>query len=152
MRPLRNLCAHAGRLHDALILTLTGCWSYRWQSGIICYAAAAEALLTYSTKPGITKRLSTSYACLVEAENSSRDHACREFLSLYSSRSNIMHGRTKNIVPAERLKVLVGFQDALRKLWQQVLRSQNLMDCLEGTDEQREAHFRALESGYTPPK
>ncbi|MEX0829669.1 MAG: hypothetical protein WD032_05455, partial [Nitrospirales bacterium] len=40
-----------GRLHNALILTMTGCWSHEWQSALICHAAATEALLTYSSDP-----------------------------------------------------------------------------------------------------
>ena len=54
---LRSACLARGRLNDALILTLTGCWSHRWQAALISHAAAAEALLTYSTKPGITSVL-----------------------------------------------------------------------------------------------
>src|SRR5205823_1273542 len=89
---LHGLCRARGRLNDALILTATGCWSHRWQAALICYAAAAEALLTYSTAPGITRRLAASYACLVETQTARRDAAYEEFRALYSVRSDIMHG------------------------------------------------------------
>lgn len=149
--PLRNACLGRGRLNDAMILTLTGCWSHRWQAALIAHAAAAEALLTYSTKPGITKRLSTSYACLVETRAPLRDVAYQEFRVLYSVRSDIMHGRTSNVSAADRLPMLARFEHAIRRLWRVVALSPALAATLEGTDAQREAHFLALESGYSPP-
>lgn len=148
---IRSACLGRGRLNDALILTLTGCWSHRWQAALISHAAAAEALLTYSTKPGITRRLSTSYACLVEAQASLRDAAYQEFRALYAIRSDIMHGRAGNVATADRLPMLIRFEDAIRRLWRVVAQSQALATVLEGTDAQREAHFLALESGYSPP-
>jgi hypothetical protein len=82
-----------GRLNDALLLTVSGCWSHFWQSALICHAAAAEAILTYSTAPRITKRLATSFACLTETTVAGQNAAYREFVDLYSIRSDIMHGR-----------------------------------------------------------
>lgn len=148
---LRSLCLSRGRLNDALVLTLTGCWSHKWQAALICHAAAAEALLTYSMKPGITKRLCISYACMVETSPALRDTAYKEFRGLYSIRSDIMHGRTSNVPISDRLPLLARFGDALRRLWRVVVQSQPLVAVLEGTDAQREAHFRALESGHSPP-
>ena len=43
-----------GRLNDAMILTLQGCWQGRWQAALVLFAAAAEALLTSSKKVGLT--------------------------------------------------------------------------------------------------
>lgn len=140
-----------GRLNDALILTLTGCWSHRWQSALISHAAAAEALLTYSTKPGITRRLSSSYACLVETQSSRRDTAFQDFRSLYAVRSDVMHGRVGTVAVADRHQILIRFGAVIRRLWDAVTLSPALATVLDGTDTQREAHFRALESGYSPP-
>ena len=148
---LRDICCARGRLNDALILTLTGCWSHQWQAALICHAAAAEALLTYSTAPGITRRLANSYACLVETQRASRDAAYGEFRTLYSVRSDIMHGRTHNVPTSERLPFLVRFQDVLRMLWRAVISSPQVISVLEGSDAQREAYFSQLTSGYTPP-
>ncbi len=148
---LRGLHIASGRLNDAMILTLTGCWSHRWQVAMICHAAAAEAILTYSTKPGITKRLSTSYACLVETHTTLRDAAYREFYSLYSVRSDIMHGRTNNILVADRRPLLARFEEVLRRLWRVVVVSPSLVNVLEGPDTQREAYFLKLMSAYSPP-
>jgi hypothetical protein len=151
--PLRDICcARGGRLNNALMLTLTGCFSIYWQVALICHAAAAEALLTYSTKPGsITRRLATSYACLGETQKTCRDAAYNEFCTLYSIRSDIMHGRTHEVDPAERLPLLARFQTVLRRLWCTVLSSPQLISVLEGSDAQREVYFSQLASGYTPP-
>lgn len=148
---LRDLCRARGRLHDALVLTVTGCWSHKWQAALIAHAAAAEAILTYATGPGITRRLSTSFACLVETQPADRDRAFREFASLYAARSDIMHGRTHNVAPADRLPTLARFEDILRRLWCAVLSSSQLIRVLEGTDAQRHAWFAAQAARYSPP-
>jgi hypothetical protein len=148
---LHDVCCARGRLNNALILTATGCWSHQWQAALISYAAAAEALLTYSTAPGITHRLATSYACLVETETARRDAAYGEFRALYSVRSDVMHGRTHNVPPSDRLPFLARFQKLLRTVWWVALSSSKLIALLEDSDAQREAYFLPLTSSYTPP-
>jgi hypothetical protein len=69
------MCSARGRLNDALLLTIAGCWSHAWQVALICHAAAAEAILTHSSGPRITRRLAKSYACVSETTKSSRDSA-----------------------------------------------------------------------------
>ena len=143
-------CRARARLNDALLLTIAGCWSHAWQVALICHAAAAETLLTYETGRGITGRLAKSYACLTESDSTKRDAAYREFSTLYSARSDIMHGRTHNVVTTDRLPTLIRFQEVLRRLWRVVLTTPSLSAVLEGTDAQRKAHLHALEAGYTP--
>jgi hypothetical protein len=150
-RVLHSLCCARGRLNNALLLTLAGCWSHRWQVALICHAVAAEALLTYATGPRITRRLATSYACLVERQQLRRDAAFREFHNLYTVRSDIMHGRTHNVSPNDRLPTLARFGDVLRRLWQIVISSQPLITALEGTDAERKAYFLSVQSAYTAP-
>jgi hypothetical protein len=145
------MCQTRGRLNDALLLTLAGCWAYQWQVSLICHAAAAEAILTYATGSGITRRLATSFACLTENDPDKRDAAYREFTSLYSDRSNIMHGRTYNVAGNDRLPTMVRFQGVLRKLWVIVCASPALSSVLEGSDAQRQAYFQASQLGYAPP-
>lgn len=149
---LRDICCAGGRLSNALMLTLAGCWSHHWQPALICHAAAAEAILTYATGPGITNRLATSYACLVETQANARDAAFIEFRELYSVRSDIMHGRTHKVPESERLPILARFQGTLRTLWGYVLSSPQLITVLDGTDSLREAWFLSLQCGYTPPQ
>jgi len=110
-----------------------------------------QDLSTYSTAPGITRRLATTYACVVEIQRASRDAAYKEFCTLYSVRSDIMHGRTHNVPCSGRLPFLAGFQDVLRRLWRAVVSSPQLISVLEGSDAQREVYFSQLTSGYTPP-
>lgn len=148
---LSRACTFRGRMNDALLLTLGGCWAHAWQVSLICHAAAVEALLTFSTKPGITRRLATSFACLTETDLSRRDAAFLEFKTLYSNRSDIMHGRTHNVSESERIPTLVRFQSLLRKLWNVVHSSPALMSVLEGTDPQRESYLTQVQQGYNPP-
>ena len=148
--PLFDICcAKGGRLNNALMLTLTGCFSIYWQVALICHTAAADALLTYSTERGITRRLATSYACLVETQKTCRDAAYKDFWELYSIRSDIMHGRTHNVASSERLPFLA--QTVLRKLWGTVLSSPQIISILEDSDAQRKKYMSQLTSGYTPP-
>lgn len=147
---LEKFCHNRGRLNDALVMTLDGCCAYKWQTAIICHAAAIEALLTYSTEPGITKRLANCYACIVETEMAKRHVAYRDFMELYSVRSDIMHGRMYKINKEERLVKLVQLQNALRKLWGTIISSPQLVEVLEDVDEKRKTYFMNLTSSYTP--
>lgn len=145
------MCRTRGRLNDALLLTLAGCWAYQWQVSLICHAAAAEAILTYSSASGVTDRLAQTFACLTESDKQKTDSAFLEFVSVYSVRSDIIHGRTHNIAPENRLQELARFQAVLRRLWSVVCASPSLISDLEGSDSRRQAHFEILEQGYIPP-
>jgi hypothetical protein len=151
---LRRLIAFGqsrNRLNNALILTIAGCMSHFWEVALTCHAAAVEGLLTHSEEPGITKRLAKAYACLVEQAATDRDAAYQEFISLYATRSDIIHGRTHKIGPQDRLPELVRFQKILREIWLAVIASNGLEKALEDTDAEREKYFRGCEDGYTPP-
>ena len=148
---LEALCRARGRLNNAMILTVAGCWSHGWQTALICYAAAAETILNYATGRGLTRRLGTSYACLVESDATHRDAAFKEFVALYSARSDIVHGRMHDIPKDDRLPTLVRFQNVLRKLWQTVLSSKQLTGILEGTDAHREPYLQSVQRGYVAP-
>lgn len=149
--PLHNACSARGRLNDALILTLAGCWSHRWQVALICQSAVAEALLTYADGPGITRRLATSFACLVESQQQQRDAAFKEFRAMYTARSDIIHGRTHNVAAPDRLPHLARFNEIVRRLWCVILASPYLAGVLDGADAQRKAYFLLLQSDYKAP-
>ena len=149
---LEKLCGLRGRLNNAMALTVSGCWSHAWQTALICHAAAAETILTYSTALGLTRRLATSYACIVASDTSARDAAFNEFTNLYSARSDITHGRMHNIPEDGTLPTLSRFANLMRGLWSAVLRSKELMAALELDDAGRRAHFTRAETGYSPPK
>jgi hypothetical protein len=149
---LEKLCRVRGRLNNAMVLTISGCWSHGWQTALICHAAAAETILTYSTTPGLTRRLATSYACAVASDAPARDAAFKEFTTLYSARSDIVHGRMHNIPRNGTLAILLRFQNLVRRLWDAVLVSKELLAALELDDASRQAHFTRVEAGYSPPK
>jgi len=148
---LERLALARGRLNNAIVLTVAGCWSHGWQTALICQALAAETILTYATGTGLTRRLGKSYACLVEAKTQERDAAFAEFKDLYSARSEITHGRMHRIARADTLPTLLRLQNLMRKLWRAVLTSANHASELERDDSGREAYFRQIQSGYSAP-
>lgn len=143
--------ADSGRLNHALLLTLAACWSNRWQVALMLAAAAAETLLTYSTGPGLTRRLALAYACLVAQAPQDRDAAFREFIACYVVRSDIVHGRGMRIPETDRLAELVRWQHLMRSAWRAILETPTLIAVFEGTDAQREAWMKAATSSYSPP-
>jgi len=151
-RALNNIYMSRVRLSNAMVLTLNGCWSNFWQAALISHAAAVEAMLTYSKGPGITKRLATFYACLVESESDKRDIAYGAFWRLYSARSDIMHGRVHDIEEENTLKLLAEFQSVLRTLWQTVLESNSAIAALEENDATRESFVTGIVNEYEPPR
>ena len=149
---LEKLCRARDRLNNAMVLTVSGCWSHGWQTALICHAAATATILTYATGPGLTRRLATSYACIVAPDTPSRDAAFTDFTTLYSARSDIVHGRMHNIARTDTLPTLLKFQNLMRRLWSAVLVSKELLSALELEDAGRQAYLARLERGYTAPK
>lgn len=148
---LRSISLRRGRLRQSLGLNAAGCMAYQWHVAFICHSAAAEALLTYSTDPGITKRLATSFACLTRRSKVQRDAAYRRFYGLYDVRSDIMHGRLEKLRTRNKLLLLARLEDASRSIWRQVFRSSSLRNILEADDSRRKQHFAQLEAGYRQP-
>ncbi len=141
------------RLRNALVLTFAACTSVHWQVRVICFSAAAEAILTYSEKRGVTKRLCRSFACLTEKLKPARDSAYLGFKRLYHVRSEIMHGRAMDRTDVDQNLTDTGrFSDMLRQLWRRVLSSPEAMRELEENDEARHAFFARIQQGYVPPK
>lgn len=149
---LEELCRTRGRLNNAMVLMVSGCWSHGWQTALICHAAAAETILTYATGRGLTRRMATSYACIVASDSPSRDAAFAEFSTLYSARSDIVHGRMHNIARTDTLPTLLRFQNLMRRLWSAILVSNELLSALELDDAGRQAYLARIETGYTAPR
>lgn len=136
--PLRERYLTGQRLRNALVLTFRGCVSVDWQSAFICFAAAAEALLTYSPEPGVTERLARAYAKVINASGSEVEVAIARFKRLYSLRSAIVHGRAYDQRGSdENLRGLAEFSEVLRTLWKIVLASDELRTQLELDDTAR---------------
>lgn len=147
---LEALCRNRGRLNNAMVLTLAACTSHRWQTAIVCHAAAAETILTYSKARGLTNRLATAFACLVESDNDSRGRAFDEFLALYATRSDIVHGRMHEIVKGDKMPALSRFESLMRRLWSAVLTSIDYARILELGDGDRKEYIMRLQNGWTP--
>ena len=146
---IMNIYLKPRRLCNSLLLNLCGKFSISWQVAFICFSSTMEAMLTYSEGPGIMKRLAKSFACLSETQKSKRD---LEFIKLYNIRSDIMHGRAMNYDDANTdLRNLNEFETLLRKIWNKILISNELVEELEKSDVHRKILFGKIEKGYQPP-
>lgn len=148
---LHPVLCRRGRLNDALLLTLAGCFARRWQVALTCYASAAETILNYSSAPGLTRRLCSAYVCLVESSLPARQAAYSQFKALYAIRSDIVHGRAHNVPASDRLVHLASFAEAIRRLWRAVIGSGAATNALEGDDGRRKTYIRSIEAGFSPP-
>jgi len=147
---LESITIANGRLHTALSNTFQGCVAFNWKTAFLLYSAAIEALLTYERGSGITKRLSKSYACLVETDILKREQEYDNFSKLYNIRSDIMHGNVNNNLPDDNLLNLSKFSIMLKKLWQIILSDFNLIQILEKQDTDRKIYFKKLENTFNP--
>lgn len=150
-KAFRDIYKTRGRLSNAMILTLNGCWSYFWQAAFISHAAATETILTYSKKPGLTKRLALSFACLTEKVQTKRDDAYKLFIELYGIRSDIIHGRIHTVEDHERLPSLSRFQNLSRNLWRHLLENNTAMIELDKPDKERKVLLCKVSKGYSAP-
>lgn len=149
---IMNIYVNSKRIYNSLLLNLCGNFSISWQVAFICFSSAMEAILTYSERPGITKRLAKSFACLTETQKSKRDLEFKRFIELYKIRSDIMHGRAMNYDDANmNLNNLNKYETLLRKLWQLILPSKDIIGELEKSDADRKIFFDKTEKGYQPP-
>lgn len=94
-RCLIRIKRNGARLFAALSNTFMGCLQYNWKASYLLFAAALEAMLTYSSAPGITNRLSKAFACLMSSKKTDRDRHYRRFYRSYQIRSDLMHGRMR---------------------------------------------------------
>ncbi len=140
--PLRDVYLSGSRLRNAVVLTFRGCVSGDWQSAFVCFIAAAEAMLTYSDKPGVTERLANAYGRLVAKSASDRKAAAQRFRKVYAVRSDIVHGRSHDRNRSKRnLTELAECSHLLRNLWRSVLESEEIRNVLERDDAGRQSLF-----------
>lgn len=140
------------RLWYAISLSFVGCTAHFWHASFVCQCAAMEAVLTWKKYRGLTKRLAKAYCTLVADSDSERDAAHRHFVALYDYRSQIIHGRLHEIALEERNQRLIEMHDAVRLVWNRILRSERTIAALEGPDSGRETFFKRLGDGYNSPK
>ncbi len=142
---LRTVYTTSRRLKTALALTFRACVASEWQSAFVCFASAAEAILTCSSGPGLTSRLAGAYARVVAPGGIQRKAAEENFKRLYAARSDIVHGRVyERQDPTRNIDDLTEFADMIRAVWARILESHELSSALEGDDRQRRALFLKL--------
>lgn len=151
---MRLIYINKKRLWNSLLLTLHACSSKKWQVAFICYSAAAEGILTYSSENGINKRLAKSFACLTKKSTTERDRAFSDFNQSYNIRSKIIHGSkiNSNMSSEDRRTALTNFSNILRELWETVLVSESIISELEKNDKQRKKFFLEIEGEYSLPE
>ncbi len=160
---LHAIGAREKRLSLAAFNTISGCFPHVWSVSFILFSTALEALLTYSEDRGLTARLAKSFACLTESTDQRRDRAYRAFLRTYRIRSDLVHGRGNRYRAAgktkesrrkremQNLKRLANCSKLLRIAWQVILYRPDALRFLNKSDQQREAFFKRIEAGYSPP-
>lgn len=132
---LHDVYVGGRRLRNAIVLTFRGCVSAAWQVAFICFTAAVETMLTYSSKPGITERLARAYGRLMAGSALDRETAEERFKKVYAVRSDIIHGRIYDRARPERnLTDLAECSHLVRGLWRVVLESDQLRAALERDD------------------
>lgn len=135
---LRDVYVAGRRLRNAVVLTFRGCVSVSWQVAFICFAAAVETMLTYSSEPGVTERLARAYGRLTAGSASDRKAARERFKKVYAVRSDIVHGRIHDRArPDQNLTDLAECSHLVRGLWRTVLESDELRAVLERDDAER---------------
>jgi len=141
------------RLLNSLQLTYSGITSLMWQARFICFSATMEGLLTYSSEPGIAKRLAGSFACLVDRDPERRLRLYHEFRRLYDIRSDIAHGRANHLKqPEKNIEELIAYENLVRLLWKSILAEPTTARELEKPDKHRRTFIHSLTEGFRPPE
>ncbi|MCF7794466.1 MAG: hypothetical protein K9N09_03060 [Candidatus Cloacimonetes bacterium] len=141
------------RLRSALVSMLNGCTAIHWSASYVLFITTFETILTHKSNWGIKKKLAWAYSILTEKDNQQREIAFREFLKIYKVRSEILHGESfkdKYNDGKLNLKELAKCRDMLRKLWQIILNSEELIDVLSGKDNVRKEYFKKISEGWMP--
>ena len=150
---MMDLYKNNARFHNSLVFNIHGCFTKSWEAAYILFSTTFESLLTHKNKWGITKKLAWAYAILTEIENENRQIAFENFRDIYNIRSEILHGESFNDKYKKsdvNLKELAKCRDMLRKLWQVILDSPEIIENLSGDDKIRRKYFKNVANGWMP--
>ncbi len=143
--------------YTAIGLNYQGCVAHHWDAAYILYVTTFEALLTHKSNWGIKKKLAWAYAILTETEVEERQKAFDDFRDIYKIRSKILHGESFEYKDEDEdndgklyLKDLAKCRDMLRKLWQVILDSKEIIEKLSGDDKVRREYFKKVANGWVP--
>ncbi|MDO9577220.1 MAG: HEPN domain-containing protein [Candidatus Cloacimonadales bacterium] len=141
------------RLKSAMVDVLSGCLTITWNSAYVLYMISLETLLTEGSKFGVKKKLASAYAILTENDLAKRQQAFKDFIDIYKIRSDIVHGKSFNDKYNDgnlNLKELAKCRDMLRKLWQVILSSEEIIEKLSGNDKVRRKYFNLISGDWMP--
>jgi len=160
---LYNISCNYQKVNLAMLYTFDSCLLQNWDAIYVLMVTAFESILYHKAhinkilqnklKWGITKRLSWAFAILSENNDSKRLTAFREFKYIYKIRSDLVHGKTiKNKYNNGdiNLEESAKCRDMLRKLWQAILDSEELIENLSGDDRIRCDYFKKVANGWMP--
>ncbi len=141
------------RFKNSIVFNYQGCITNSWETAYIHFSTTFESLLTHRSKWGVKKKLAWAYATLTETDNEKRQFAFDDFRNIYKIRSEILHGESfedKYKNGELNLKELVKCRYMLRKLWQVILDSEEMIEKLSGSDSVRSKYFRKIANGWLP--
>lgn len=151
------------RVNLSLLYTFDSCLLQNWDAILILMVTAFESILFHNAhinkilqnklKWGITKKLSWAFAILSESNDSKRQSAFKEFKYIYKIRSDLIHGKTfivKYGNSFRNLDDIAKCRDMLRKLWQVILNSEEIIENLSGDDKVRCEYFKKVANGWMP--
>ena len=158
-----NIYIKYKKVNLAMLYTFDSCLLRNWDASFVLMVTAFESILCHKAHIckleqkrlnwGLTKKLSWTYAILSENDNSKRQSAFEGFRYVYEIRSDLVHGKTiKNKYKKGNinLKKLAKCRDMLRKLWQVILNSEEIIENLSGNDKMRKDYFKRIANGWMP--
>lgn len=141
------------RFHNSISFNYHGCITNSWEAAYIQFSTTFESLLTHNNKWGVKKKLAWAYAILTETQDIKRQKAFNKFREIYQIRSEILHGKSfkdkygKGEINLERL---ANCRDMLRKLWQVILDTPEMIEKLSLSDGKRRKYFKKVANGWMP--
>jgi len=160
---LFNISYNYQKVNLAMLFTFDSCLLQNWDAIYVLMVTAFESILYHKAhinkilqnkfKWGITKRLSWAFAILSENNDSKRQIAFREFKYIYNIRSDLVHGKMikdKYNNGDINLEESAKCRDMLRKLWQVILDSEEIIEKLSGNDSVRRDYFKEVANGWMP--
>lgn len=141
------------RLNLSLISTHDACLARNWALSYISFVTAFESLLNHNSEWGTKKKVAWAYALLTETVEEQRQSAFENFREIYKIRSEITHGETfKDKFNDGKLNIeeIAKCRDMLRKLWQVILISEEIIIALSGNDIMRRNYFKKIANNWLP--
>ena len=141
------------RFKNSIVFNYHGCITNSREVAYIQFSTTFEGLLTHKSELGTKKKLAWACAILTENEVETRQKVFEDFRDIYKIRSEILHGESfkdkfgKGEINLERL---ANCRDMLRKLWQVILDSEEIIEKLSGNDSVRLDYFKEVANGWMP--